>query len=158
VNAQRTGLTPAPAPTHSPVRSERTEKGESWRTRQTVVDTLGLGFLAWLIGYAMGFWIITLPGYPDVMQQPPMLAGFGLLIAAVTGGLAFWRFHARRGLSKRYAAAIGAAWLGVAVVGDFLFIVLLFNAWSYYRPDIALYYALTLIVPVVAAQLASRRA
>jgi hypothetical protein len=125
-------------------------------------DTLGMGFLVWAIGYAMGFVIISLPGYPAVMQQPAMLIGFGLLIAAVTGGLAFWRFRprgarrAQRALSWRYAAAIGASWLGVAIVCDFLFIVLLFNAWSYYRPDIAVYYALTLVVPPIAARLGSR--
>ena len=124
--------------------------------RQVLADTLGLGFLVWALGYAMGFVIISLPGYPAVMQQPAMLLGFGLLIAAVTGGLATWRFRARRGLSWRYAAAIGASWLGIAVVCDFLFIVLLFGAWNYYRPDIAMYYALTLVVPPVAARLGAR--
>lgn len=126
------------------------------RTRETLVDTLGLGFLVWLIGYAVGFFIITLPGYPDVMQRPPLLLVFALVGAAVTGGLAAWRFHARRGLGWRYAWAIGLSWLGVAVVCDFLFIVLLFRAWSYYRLDIAVYYAVTLVAPAIAARLASR--
>ncbi len=126
------------------------------RTHETLVDTLGLGFLVWLIGYAMGFFIITLPGYPDVMQRPPLLLVFALVGAAVTGGLAAWRFHARRGLSWRYAWAIGLSWLGVAVVCDFMFIVLLFQAWSYYRLDIAVYYAVTLVAPAIAAKLASR--
>ncbi len=126
------------------------------RTQETLVDTLGLGFLVWLIGYAMGFVIITLPGYPDVMQRPPLLLVFALVGAAVTGGLAAWRFRGRRGLTWRYAWAIGLSWLGVAVVCDFLFIVLLFQAWSYYRLDIAVYYAVTLVAPAIAARLASR--
>jgi hypothetical protein len=125
--------------------------------RQTLVDTLGLGLLVWLIGYAMGFVIISLPGYPDVMQQPATLAGFGLLVGGLTGGLAYWRFHGRRGLSWRYAWTIGASWLAVAVVGDLLFIVLLFGAWNYYRLDIAVYYTLTLLVPSLAAGLAGQR-
>jgi hypothetical protein len=101
----------------------------------------------------MGFVIITLPGYPEVMRQPAMLVGFGLLVAAITGGLAFWRFRGRRGMAWRHAWSIGASWLGVAIVGDFLFIVLLFHAWNYYRPDIGLYYALTLVAPAIGAKM-----
>src|SRR5262245_15946099 len=125
------------------------------RTRQALIDMLGLGLLLWALGYAMGFVIITLPGYPDVMLQPAMLAGFGLLVTAVTSGLAYWRFRGRGGISWAHAAAIGASWLGVAVVCDFLFIVLLFQAWNYYRPDVALYYAITLVAPALAAKAAS---
>ena len=125
--------------------------------RQALGDTLGLGLVVWALGYAMGFAIIALPGYPDVMQQPAILLSFGLLISVVTGGLAFWRFRGRGRLSWAYAAAVGASWLAVAVVCDFLFIVLMFQAWSYYRPDIALYYAVTLVAPAIAARAASGR-
>ncbi len=124
--------------------------------RQVLIDTVGLGFLVWLIGYAMGFVIITLPGYPDVMQQPAVLAVFGTVMAVVTGGLAFWRFRGRRGATWGYACGVGASWLAVAVVCDFVFIVLLFGAWNYYRLDIAVYYAVTLVAPAIGAKVAGK--
>jgi hypothetical protein len=113
-----------------------------------------MGFGVWLIGYTAGFYIITLPDYPAVMQQPATLLGFGLVAGLVTTGLAWWRLRGRGPISWRYALAVGASWLGVAVVCDFLFIVLLFHAWSYYRLDIGVYYAVTLVAPVIGARLA----
>ena len=64
--------------------------------------------------------------------------------------MAFLRFRKRQRVSWAYAFAVGAGWLTVALVLDFLFIVIMFNAWSYYRPHIFVYYALTLSTPTVA--------
>jgi hypothetical protein len=113
------------------------------------VDTLLLGIVVWAIGYAMGFYIITIPGYPEVMDQPYMLLGLSAVGILVTGGIAYLRFRRRSGLTWKYGLLIGGSWLAVAVVFDFLFIVLLFNAYGYYRPHILLYYLLTLIVPTI---------
>ncbi|MFA5253424.1 MAG: hypothetical protein WC367_01990 [Methanoregula sp.] len=39
------------------------------------------------------------------------------------------------------------AWTVIAVVFDYLFIVLLFSA-TYYGPDVFVYYAITFLIPV----------
>ncbi len=48
----------------------------------------------------------------------------------------------------QYYAGVGLAWVLIAVVFDFLFIVLLFQATTYYQPDVFLYYVLTFLIPV----------
>ncbi len=113
------------------------------------MDTLVLGIAVWAIGYAMGFYIVTIPGYPEVMLQPAMIFGLSAVGVLVTGGIAYLRFRKRSGLTWKYALLLGGSWLAVAVVFDFLFIVLLFGAYGYYRPHILLYYILTLLVPTV---------
>lgn len=114
-----------------------------------LIDTLVLGIVVWTIGYAMGFYIVTIPGYPEVMLQPSILFGLSAVGILVTGGTAYLRFRKRSGLTWQYALLVGGSWLVVAVVFDFLFIVLLFGAYGHYRPHILLYYLLTLIVPTI---------
>ena len=112
-----------------------------------------MGIVVWAIGYAIGFYIITIPGYPEVMDQPPMLLTMGAVGTLMTGVVAYLRFRKRSGLNLRYALIVGVSWLVVAVVFDFLFIVLLFSAYGYYRSHILLYYLLTLIVPTIVVSL-----
>ena len=64
----------------------------------------------------------------------------------VTIGITWWWFK-DRGLLLPYYAGVGIAWTVLAVVLDYLFIVLLFKA-SYYGPDVFVDYALTFIIPV----------
>jgi hypothetical protein len=64
----------------------------------------------------------------------------------VTVVVSWWWFRGRD-LSLPYYAGVGIAWTAIAVVLDYLFIVLLFQA-SYYGPDVFVYYALTLLIPV----------
>ena len=44
-------------------------------------------------------------------------------------------------------AGVGVAWMLIAIVLDYLFIVLLFKA-SYYGADVFVYYVLTFLIPV----------
>ena len=118
-------------------------------------DTVLLGIVVWAIGYAMGFYIVTIPGYPEVMDQPSMLLSMGAVGTLVTSGIAYLRFRKRSGLSWKYALLVGGSWLAVAVAFDFLFIVLLFGAYGYYRLHILLYYLLTLIVPTIVVRAAA---
>ena len=46
-----------------------------------------------------------------------------------------------------YYAKVGIAWVLIAVVFDYLFIVRLFQA-TYYEADVFVYYALTFLIPV----------
>jgi len=114
-----------------------------------LIDTLFRGIVVWAIGYAMVYYIVTIPGYPRVMVQPPVLVGMSAGITMVTGGIAYLRFRRRPGLGWKYASLVGGSWLAVALVFDFLLIVLLFGAYGYYRPHIVVYYLLTLIVPTI---------
>lgn len=118
------------------------------------IDTLLLGIAVWAIGYGMGFYIVTIPGYPEVMDQPSMLLSMGAVGTLVTGGIAYLRFRKRSRLSWKYAILVGGSWLALAVVLDFLFIVLLFDAHGYYRPHILLYYLLALTVPTIVVRVA----
>lgn len=113
---------------------------------QQFTDTVGFGFLLWFIGYLMGFFIITIPGYPEIMMNPIILVPFSLLGALVTAAFAYIRFRKRAEVNWRYASLVGISWTAVAVILDFVFIVLLFNASSYYRLHIFIYYAITFIV------------
>jgi hypothetical protein len=47
----------------------------------------------------------------------------------------------------RYYAGVGVAWALIAVVLDYLFIVLLFQA-TYYGFDVFVYYGMTFLIPV----------
>ncbi len=124
---------------------------------QKLVDTIGFGFLLWLIGYFMGFFIITIPGYPEIMTIPVILTAFSLAVALVTAAFTYVRFRKRREVSWLYAFLVGITWTILAIVLDFIFIVLLFNAPSYYRPHIFTYYAITLVVPSAVAKYSSRQ-
>jgi len=124
---------------------------------QKLVDTIGFGFLMWLIGYFMGFFIITIPGYPEVMTIPVILTAFSLAVGLVTAAFAYVRFRKRREVSWIYAFLVGITWTILAIILDFILIVLLFNAPSYYRSHIFIYYAITLVVPSAVAKYSSRQ-
>jgi hypothetical protein len=47
----------------------------------------------------------------------------------------------------QYYAGVGVAWMLIAIMLDYLFIVLLFRA-SYYGADVFVYYVLTFFIPV----------
>jgi len=104
-------------------------------------DTAGLGTLLWLIGYLASM----------ALFFSPLSYSLGWIILAAftpfTAWVAWWWFRPKGPRPLQYYAEVGAAWALVAVVLDYLFIVLLFRA-SYYAPDVFLYYALMFLVPV----------
>jgi hypothetical protein len=109
--------------------------------KQWVKDTAGLGVVFWLIGYLTSLVLFFTP-YAGIM---------GWILAAiftpVTIAITWWWFHQREVLSLQHYAGVGVAWMLIAVVLDYLFIVLLFQA-TYYGPDVFLYYAVTFLIPV----------
>ncbi|MDD1652245.1 MAG: hypothetical protein LUO86_04345, partial [Methanomicrobiales archaeon] len=104
-------------------------------------DTLGLGTGLWLIGYLSSL----------VLFFTPYSATMGWILTAiftpVTIAITWWWFRERT-LPLCYYVGVGIAWTLIAVVLDYLFIVRLFQATSYYQPDVFLYYALTFLIPV----------
>ena len=59
-----------------------------------------------------------------------------------------WWWFRRRDLPLRYFAEVGLAWAAIAVVLDYLFIVLLLGNAGYYQAHVLLYYLLTFLIPV----------
>jgi cation transport ATPase len=109
--------------------------------KQWIKDTAGLGTVLWLIGYlaSLALFFTPLAG----------IMGWILLVifTPITIAIAWWWFRPRERLSLQYYAGVGVAWMLIAVVLDYLFIVLLFQA-TYYGPDVFVYYAVTVLIPV----------
>ena len=109
--------------------------------KQWFKDTAGLGIALWLIGYLASL----------VLFFTQYAASMGWILTAiftpVTIAITWWWFRKREHLPLQYYAGVGLAWVLIAVVLDYLFIVLLFQA-TYYEPDVFVYYALTFLIPV----------
>ena len=110
--------------------------------QQLVKDTAVLGTALWLIGYFASLVLFFTP-YAGVM-------GWILItvFTPVTFVIAWVWFRKRRSLPLQYFAGVGVAWMLIAIVLDFLFIVLLFRASNYYQIDVFVYYAVTFLIPV----------
>ena len=108
--------------------------------KQILKDTAGLGTGLWLVGYLASLLLFLSPFAGSM--------GWVLLVVCtpVTIAVAWWWFRVRD-LPLTYYANVGAAWTVIAVVLDYLFIVLLFQA-TYYGFDVFVYYALTFLIPV----------
>ena len=111
-------------------------------------DAAGLGTAFWLVGYIASM----------VLFFTPFAGLMGWIMTAVftpvTIAITWWWFRARR-LPLSYYVTVGIAWTLIAMVFDYLFIVLLFQA-DYYRPHVFIYYALTLLIPVGVGLVLSR--
>jgi hypothetical protein len=109
--------------------------------KQIIKDTAGLGIALWLIGYIASLALFMSP-YAGIM-------GWILLIVftPVTIAIVYWWFRKREDLSLKYYAEAGIAWVLIAIVFDYLFIVLLFQA-TYYGIYVFIYYVLTFLIPV----------
>jgi hypothetical protein len=105
-------------------------------------DTAGLGTLFWLIGYLAGIVLFFTP-FAGSMGWI-MLIAFTPFTIVVT----WWWFRPREHLSLQYYAGVGVAWMLIAVVLDYLFIVLMFQSSTYYSLHIFLYYTLMFLIPV----------
>ena len=109
--------------------------------KQWIKDTAGLGTGLWVIGYLASLVLVFTP-FAGIM---------GWILFAIftpaTVAIAWWWFRQREALPVQYYAGVGAAWVLIAVVLDYLFIVLLFQA-TYYGPDVFVYYVVTFLIPV----------
>ena len=105
-------------------------------------DTLGIGTLFWLIGYLAGMILFFTP-FADSMGWIIFI-----IFTPFTILVTWWWFRPRERLSLQYYAGVGAAWTLIAIVLDYLFIVMLFGSAAYYSLHIFLYYALMFLIPV----------
>ena len=108
-------------------------------------DGLGWGFALWLFGYLLGFAFYAV--------VPPDLIGWYVMPLGIAATcLVLWKWI--RPGSMRDALLLGIVWSAIAIIGDYLFIVKLLNPPDgYYKPDVYLYYLLTLALPLAAAWL-----
>lgn len=108
--------------------------------KQFIRDAVLLGTALWLLGYLASLLLFVTPLHP-VMGW--VLIGF---FTPVTTAIAWYWFRARD-QPLPYYVKVGLAWTVLAIVLDYLFIVLLFSA-TYYGPDVFVYYAVTFAIPV----------
>jgi hypothetical protein len=109
---------------------------------QILRDTLGMGALLWLAGYLASM---------AVYFSPLSYAVWGrvvLILYIPAAAWVAWRYFTGRDLSLPYYTGVGITWSLIAVVLDYPLIVLRFEAWQYYTPDVYLYYAVMFLIPV----------
>ncbi|MDD5639221.1 MAG: hypothetical protein PHR47_00200 [Candidatus Pacebacteria bacterium] len=109
--------------------------------KQLLKDCLGWGLALWLIGYILGivlFYVV-----------PKDLIGY--FIMPIGTIIMLWvLFKKIKSTSFTYYLILSFAWVLIAVVFDYLFMVKALNSGqSYYKADIYLYYILTFIIPLV---------
>lgn len=110
-------------------------------TKQFLKDAFVWGFVLWLIGYILGFLLFFL-------VPQPFLGWFIMPIGLLITYLVLKKKIKSTGLG--YYLKLGIAWTLIAVILDYLFLVkLLKPADGYYKPDVYLYYGLTLVFPVI---------
>jgi hypothetical protein len=122
-------------------KAQECETAKTTGMKQWIKDTAGLGTALWLIGYLASLVLFFTP-YAGIMGWI-LLAVF----TPVTVVVAWLWFRHREPLPMQYYAGVGVAWVLIAVVLDYLFIVLLLQA-TYYEPDVFVYYAVTFLIPV----------
>jgi hypothetical protein len=112
------------------------------RTRTKLIDTFGLGFVIWLVGFVAS---IILWGFVshDILGWVLFLIFIPLMLY-----LPYMRFRERKERLSYYLI-VGLVWLLVAVVFDYIFIVKLFNSQDYYKLDVFVYYAVTFLMPLI---------
>lgn len=108
---------------------------------QLFKDTIGWGFLLWLIGYILGFVLFFV--------VPPALIGWVIMPVGV--GIALWvLFKKIKSNSFQYYLLLAVVWTLIAVVFDYIFLVqLLKPSDGYYKLDVYLYYGLTFVLPLI---------
>ena len=109
--------------------------------RRLLNAAVGWGFVLWLIGYVLGVALFFV--------LPTSVLGW--VITPIVFAITVWVLLRRvKGNSLRHYVIVAIAWTAIAVVFDYLFIVKAFNPPDgYYKLDVYLYYALTLLLPLI---------
>lgn len=109
--------------------------------KQFYKDAFGWGFLLWLIGYGLGM----------VFFSIVPLSMIGWVIIPIGIAITLWvLFKKVKADSFKYYALLGLVWVLMAIVFDYFFLVKAFKpADGYYKLDVYLYYALTILLPLI---------
>jgi hypothetical protein len=105
-------------------------------------DGLGWGSALWFIGYVLGIAL-----YPVIPSEK-----IGWYIMPIGVLITLWVLLKKiKGNSFQYYLRIAVTWTVIAIVFDYLFLVLLFKPKDgYYKLDVYLYYLLTFVMPCIA--------
>lgn len=105
----------------------------------SIKATLVWGFVLWFVGYAAGILLFFI--------VPEHLIGW--VITPFATAFTIWVLRTKIQLpTLSEYIKVGIIWTVMAVVLDYLFLVLLFRTGTaYYKPDVFLYYGLTFILP-----------
>lgn len=107
--------------------------------KKIFLNTLLWGFLLWLLGYILGFIFFAF--------VPKDLLGWYIMPLGVIATL--WVLFKKIEREKFGCyIGLGVIWTIMAVVLDYIFIVLLLHSSSYYKIDVYVYYLLTLLLPI----------
>jgi hypothetical protein len=109
-------------------------------TKQLLKDSVGWGFVLWLIGYILGIFLF--------LVLPPSLIGWAIMPVGII--MTLWVLLKRvRSNSLWYYGTLALLWTSIAVACDYLFIVKAFSPPDgYYKLDVYLYYLLTFVLPL----------
>jgi hypothetical protein len=108
--------------------------------KKNFLNTLFWGLILWLFGYVLGF----------VFFAFVPLNMIGWYILPIGTIVTLWVLF-KKITRPQYMCYIGLGviWTVMAVVLDYIFVVKLLKAESYYKPSVYLYYALTLVLPII---------
>lgn len=108
--------------------------------KQFLKDSLGWGFILWLIGYILGILLF--------IAVPQNIIGW--VITPIGAVITSWVLYKKiNSTSLTYYLWIAIIWVIIAIVFDYIFIVKAFKSEQYYQLDIYLYYTLTLTLPLL---------
>lgn len=110
--------------------------------KQLLKDSLGWGFVLWLVGYALG--IVLFKAVPAAL--------LGWVIMPIGIVITLWvLFKKITPTAWPHYVWLAVVWTLLAVVCDYLFLVKAFKpADGYYKLDVYCYYALTFLLPLLA--------
>lgn len=106
-----------------------------------IKKTIYWGIGLWLIGYILG--IVFFAFIPNYL--------LGWVIMPIGILVTLWVLIKKMPIDGlKNSLAVGAIWTLIAIVFDYVFLVMLFKpADGYYKPDVYLYYLITLVLPVI---------
>lgn len=109
--------------------------------KQFLKDAVGWGFVLWFIGYVLGIVLF--------MMVPAALIGW--IITPIGIAITLWVLLKKmKSASLPYFLKIGIAWMLIAIVFDYFFLVKLFQPEDgYYKLDVYFYYVLTFALPLL---------
>ena len=104
-------------------------------------DAFLWGFVLWLVGYALGIILFAI--------VPANMIGWVIMPVGII--ITLWVLLKKvKGDSLKYYVWLGIVWAIMAVILDYFLLVKVFNpVGGYYKPDVYLYYILTLALPVI---------
>lgn len=109
--------------------------------KQFLKDSLGWGFVLWLIGYILG--IVLFP-----FVSPSII---GWIISPIGTVITLWvLFKKVKQDSFQYYMSLSVIWTLIAVVCDYVFLVKAFKSVGYYKLDVYVYYVLIFALPLLA--------